>query len=57
LTPNQLIPNVTRVVHQDYGVGTVLDAPGKWILVDFDDHPICAASVHIEDLELVADPA
>ncbi len=53
MNPSELTPNVTRVRHDDYGFGTVLDAPGKWILVDFDEHPICAASVHIDDLELV----
>jgi hypothetical protein len=50
--PDQLIPNVTRVVHDDYGTGTVLEAPGKWILVQFDG-ALIAASVHIEDLRLV----
>jgi hypothetical protein len=52
MTPDQLIPNVTRVVSDEWGVGTVLDAPGKWVLVMFDDYPICAASVHIDDLTL-----
>ncbi len=53
MSPDQFVPKVTRVVHEEYGFGTVLDAPGKWVLVQFDAYPICASSVHIDDLKVV----
>ncbi len=47
----QVIPCVTRVRHEDYGVGTVQQADGDWLMVLFDGHICPAAGIHVEDVQ------
>jgi hypothetical protein len=48
---DQIVPNVTRVVHEDYGVGTVQQVDGKWLVVLFDGDPFASAGIHVEDVQ------
>jgi hypothetical protein len=41
-------PTNTRVRHDHYGDGTVIDQSGLWLLVLFDEH-MFAISVHADD--------
>lgn len=45
------IPAVhTRVQHDDYGTGTVLQADGPWLMIQFDGQACPAVGIHAEDV-------
>ncbi len=48
---DQIIPNVTRVRHDDYGVGTVQQVDGKWLVILFDGYQFANAGIHVEDVQ------
>lgn len=50
----QAIAPQTRVRHDDYGDGTVLQADGPWLLILFDGQVIPHVGVHVEDVAALA---
>jgi hypothetical protein len=43
----------TRVHHDDYGDGTVLQADGEFLMIEFDGQLCPGVGIHVDDVMLV----
>lgn len=49
-SPQPAIAPQTRVRHEDFGDGTVLQADGDYLLVQFDGHICAYPGMHVEEI-------